>query len=101
MMDSLPEGPDFKVESLVLKGDLLDNNKKPLEEEVEFWYRDPIECVKEILGNPALRPHIKYAPEKMHQDLNRTVRVYEGIHTADWWWELQVRGLHRWGLYKC
>jgi hypothetical protein len=91
MMDSLPEGPGFQVQWLNVTGDLLDKNKKPIEEQVEFWHRDPIDCVKEILGNPALQPHIKYAPERIYQDLDRKIRVYEGMHTADWWWETQVR----------
>jgi hypothetical protein len=98
-IDSLPKGPGFEVETLTLTGDLLDKNGKPHTEHVKFWHRNPIDCVKEILGNPALQPHMKYAPEKLYQDMDKTIRVYEGMHTADWWWELQVRGQHEWKPY--
>ena len=38
------------------------------DEKLELWRRDPVECVKEVLGNPALKDHLKYAPERVYED---------------------------------
>jgi hypothetical protein len=61
-----------------------------LTENLELWHRDIIEAIEELIANPSLREHMKYAPIKMYEDQERTRRVYEGMETCDWWWEMQV-----------
>ena len=34
-------------------GELLGEDNAPIIEEHELWIRDPIECVRELIGNPA------------------------------------------------
>lgn len=60
---------------------------------VELWHRDPVECVRELLGNPSFKKQ-GYVPrrifKKMSEDGEGTNREYNEMWTADWWWEVQV-----------
>jgi len=56
---------------------------------IEFWYRDIIERVKWLLRQPAYAEHLLYAPQQQFDEHGR--RVYGEMHTADWWWEWQLR----------
>lgn len=59
-------------------------------EKLELWRRDPVECVRELLGNPALKEYMKYAPERVYEDVEQTTRVFDEMWTGDWWWDTQV-----------
>ncbi|KAJ7572109.1 hypothetical protein C8J56DRAFT_1069983 [Mycena floridula] len=56
-------------------------------EEIEFWHHDPAECVKELLGNPAFKDHMHYAPEQQYMDEKCTNRAYSESWTGKWWWD--------------
>lgn len=73
-----------------LTGDVLDKSGNPRSEELELWRRDPVECVRELIGNPALRDDMTYAPRKIFEDMEKEQRVWEEMYTADWWWDVQV-----------
>lgn len=60
-------------------------------EQLELWRQDPIECVQELVGNPAFVDHIQFQPERVYLDETRTNRQYDEMWTADWWWSKQVR----------
>jgi hypothetical protein len=82
----------MEVEEMELwRRDPGDNGQMEVEE-MELWRRDPVECVKELIGNPAFRKVMKYAPERVFKDAERKVRIYDEAWTADFWWEIQVRG---------
>ena len=49
-------------------GELLDENGEPVIDEHELWIRDPVECVRELIGNPAFREYMAYALEKTYAD---------------------------------
>ncbi|KAE9385288.1 hypothetical protein BT96DRAFT_960766 [Gymnopus androsaceus JB14] len=70
-------------------GDLLDDNGAARTEEFELWCCDPLECIKELIGNPAFRDHMKYAPECVYEDVERKEEVINETWTASWWWQLQ------------
>lgn len=59
-------------------------------EEVELWRRNPIECVEELIGNPAFKDLLAYSPERVFEDKRGSNRVYDEMHSADWWWTTQV-----------
>ena len=61
-----------------------------MQEAVELWLRDPIECIRELIGNPAFRDYLAYAPERVYTNQDATIRRYDEMWTADWWWNLQV-----------
>ncbi len=73
-----------------LTGDKKDADGKPLMEDLELWWHDPVEVIKDLMGNPVFCEVMKYAPEKLFEDCEEKSHVINEIWTADWWWELQV-----------
>ena len=49
-----------------------------------------MECIRELIGNPAFRDKMQYVPEKVYKDCDGNVRVFDEMWTGDWWWNLQV-----------
>ncbi|KAF8172517.1 hypothetical protein K438DRAFT_1981370 [Mycena galopus ATCC 62051] len=60
-------------------------------ETVELWFRDPVECVAELIGNPMFKDAMRYAPQKLFTDQAGTEEVVNEMWTASWWWEIQKR----------
>ena len=57
-------------------------------EPLEFFSRNPIDCVTYVLRQLSLASRMIWALSKyFNEDSNR---VYTEMHTADWWWEKQV-----------
>lgn len=95
-IDQLPQGPKWECDIEELQGDLLDEKGNPLTENLEFWRRNPVELVQELIGNPAFKDSLRYAPERVLEKVKgRVQRVYSEMWTADWWWDVQVRQLFR------
>lgn len=90
-IDCLPSGPAWVREIIKVKGDAYDEKGKEMTEEFEMWKRDPVECIRELLGNPDFHGNIAYAPERVYQDCERKVQVWDEMWTGSWWWETQVR----------
>ncbi|KAF9016925.1 hypothetical protein BDZ89DRAFT_903167, partial [Hymenopellis radicata] len=88
-IDELPGGVGWTVEEVVLLGDKVDIEGKKMEERLEVWYRDPVECIKELVGNPMFRDVMKYAPERQFEDASKTSEVINEMWTGSWWWDLQ------------
>ncbi len=86
-IDSLPTGTPWICDLLTVTGDLTGPKGENLTEELELWRRDPVECVKELIGNPAFEPHSSYAPVRVKK---AGVRYYGEMNTCDWWWDKQV-----------
>lgn len=57
-------------------------------ENIVFWHRNLIGCVKWILRQPAYKEHLVYAPVRSFNDAGH--RIYDEMNTGDWWWEKQV-----------
>lgn len=66
------------------------DGKTNMVEELELWRRDPVECVKDLMGNPAFRDHMSYVPEEVFADSEGTSRIYDKMWTGEWWWKMQV-----------
>jgi hypothetical protein len=78
-----------------LKGDELDPEGKQKTEVLELWHRDPVDCVRELLGNPTFKNQ-GYAPIRVFKSFDAATgaysnREYSEMWTADWWWKIQVR----------
>jgi hypothetical protein len=56
----------------------------------EVFYRDVIECIKSLFGDPNFTPHLRLAPEKHYTDDTKDTRMYHDMHTGKWWWSTQV-----------
>ncbi|KAF7359613.1 hypothetical protein MVEN_00685100 [Mycena venus] len=88
-IDDLPGGVGWKLEKVVLKGDLQDDNGNAMTETLELWYRDPVDCIRQLMGNPVFRDVMRYAPERVYEDEDRKSEVINEMWTAAWWWKLQ------------
>jgi len=89
-VDQLPTGPGWQCEIVDVVGDTLDNSSKPMGEKLELWRRDPLECIQELLGNPAFKDHVSYAPERVYTSTEGEEQVYDEMWTGDWWWNTQA-----------
>ncbi|KAI1782117.1 hypothetical protein LXA43DRAFT_906712, partial [Ganoderma leucocontextum] len=81
----------WKVEILEATGDELDESGKPRKETVEVWTRDPVECIRELIGNPVFEDFLRYEPVRNYSDEEGTNRIYENMWTGDWWWDMQLK----------
>ncbi|KAJ7739261.1 hypothetical protein DFH07DRAFT_965821 [Mycena maculata] len=75
---SLPGRPKFKRKEIIVGGEAYD-----------VYFRDILECVKALFGDPELAAHLKVAPERHYADEDQTVRLYHDMHTGKWWWATQ------------
>ncbi|KAJ3744256.1 hypothetical protein DFH05DRAFT_1535542 [Lentinula detonsa] len=88
-IDELPSGVEWQRRVLSLIGDLKDEDGNPLTEDLKLWFRDPVECVHELMGNPVFRKVMKYSPVKLFNDAEERSESIDEMWTAQWWWELQ------------
>ena len=61
-----------------------------MQEQLELWHRDPTECVKELIGNPAFKDYISYVAEHVYVDDEGVIRIFDEMWMDDWWWNTQV-----------
>lgn len=59
-IDLLPTGPEWQCKIVRIEGDRPGEDGKMMSEDVELWCRDPVECIQELIGNPALASDISY-----------------------------------------
>ncbi|KAI0632830.1 hypothetical protein C8Q77DRAFT_1058772 [Trametes polyzona] len=91
-IDALPRGQaKWSAEVFEAVGDMVGEDGLPRKEVVELWKRDPVDCIRELIGNPLFRDCIRYAPEKHYVDEDGTSRMYGNTWTGNWWWETQTR----------
>ena len=89
-VDQLPTGPEWMCDIVTITGDIVDENGVHMEENVEVWRRDPVECVTELMGNPAFKNNMSYVAEHIYLDKGGKVRIFDEMWTGDWWWDTQV-----------
>jgi hypothetical protein len=91
MVDGLPTGgPEWTCNIITIAGDAMNEEGETLTEDVELWRRDPVECVQELMGNPAFKDAMAFTPEKAFADAKGSNRIYDEMWTGDWWWDTQV-----------
>lgn len=76
----LPCRPTFHRSVVVVDGICFD-----------VYFRDVIECIKALYGDPEFAPYLVFAPEKHYSDKKGGNRLYHDLHTGRWWWSTQVR----------
>jgi hypothetical protein len=54
-----------------------------------LWTRNVLQCIQLLLGHLPFEEHTVYGPMKIFD--TRGHRIYNEIHTADWWWDTQDR----------
>ncbi|KAJ7235769.1 hypothetical protein C8J57DRAFT_1439347 [Mycena rebaudengoi] len=90
-LDRLPTGPGWKCNIVTAAGNIPDENEEMMTEDLELWRRDPVECIKELIGNPSSQNYMAYVPELVYSEKsgNASSRIIDEMWTADWWWEIQ------------
>ncbi|KAG6810014.1 hypothetical protein H0H92_013700 [Tricholoma furcatifolium] len=89
IIDKLPTGPEWHCKIVTVKGDLIGEDGELMTENLELWFRDPVEVVRELIGNPAFKEMMAYVPEQVFQDEACRERVFDEMWMANWWWNLQ------------
>jgi hypothetical protein len=64
-----------------------DNHQPP----IKYCSRDIIKSMRWFMWQPAYAEHLIYAPQGCLNSDIPPKRFYTEMHTADWWWETQVR----------
>ncbi|KAJ7760106.1 Zn-finger domain-containing protein [Mycena maculata] len=90
-VDQLPTGPEWTCKIVTAAGNRVDENDELMSEDLELWMRDPVECIKELMSNPAFRDHMAYAPERVYgtKEGHEESRIFDEMWTAEWWWKIQ------------
>ncbi len=89
-VDQLPEANPWIYDELTITGDVLGEDNKLLTDRLDLWRRDPVECIRELIGKSALQDVMGYAPEQVFSDEEGAKRIYDEMWTGDWWWDVQV-----------
>lgn len=76
----LPGRPMFRHEQIIVAGEAFD-----------IYYRDVLECIKALYGDPDFADNLVFALERHYTNDNEMVRLYSDMHTGKWWWNTQVR----------
>ncbi|KAI0348953.1 hypothetical protein OH77DRAFT_1465870 [Trametes cingulata] len=75
----VPSGrPRFKRREIVVQGEAF-----------EVYYRDILECICALFGDPEFANDLLLVPERHYTDKSRQTRVFFDMHTGDWWWRIQ------------
>ncbi|KAG2096657.1 hypothetical protein BD769DRAFT_1631432 [Suillus cothurnatus] len=85
----LPHGPAWNCTKVTVCGNRENENGELLEEDVDLWSRDPVECVKELIGNPSFKADMVYTPTRAYSDPAGEHRLIDEMWTADWWCKKQ------------
>jgi hypothetical protein len=83
-IDKLPHGPDWQVETIKIAGD------NDTFEVVDFWKRNPLDSLKQMLLDKQLGRHMKFVPQRHWTSRERKKRCRGEMWTSDLMWELQV-----------
>ncbi|KDQ15498.1 hypothetical protein BOTBODRAFT_108756 [Botryobasidium botryosum FD-172 SS1] len=92
-VDKLPvDGPGWNSEEITITGDKPDpSTGGKLTETVEVWWRDPVDCIEELIGNPMFKNFMGYAPLKEYKDKLKNDQLFNEMWTTNWWWDLQKK----------
>ena len=77
--NALPGRPSFQCCEVFIGGETL-----------EFYHHDLLNCIRSIYGDPEFAQDLVVCPERHYTDQGRTERIYNEMHTGDWWWAVQV-----------
>ncbi|KAG2128635.1 uncharacterized protein EDB93DRAFT_1095927 [Suillus bovinus] len=89
-VDELLHGATWSCKKISVQGNRTDEKGKPLHEDVELWMRNPVECIKDLIGNPLFKDQMVYTPACAYMDSAGLHRVIDDMWTADWWCDMQV-----------
>ena len=56
-----------------------------------LFYRDALDCVEYLFGNPLFADKLDFCPVRLYRNAELTIRMYTKWMTGDSAWEMQVR----------
>ena len=78
-------GDHWESRSFTVNSKIIDKERNTY----SFRYRSVLDVICFLLGHPPFAPNLSYAPIRL---LNKDdARVYNEMHTGDWWWETQLK----------
>jgi len=81
-IDVLPSGPAWSTVRIPLKG---------LYHYILFVFiRNPVEVVRNLIGNPLLKDFLHYAPQRVWTSSEMDNRIFDEMWTGERWWRMQV-----------
>ncbi|KAJ7016190.1 hypothetical protein C8F04DRAFT_1245633 [Mycena alexandri] len=83
MIDEIPD-------RAVWKSKLLSFPDRP-DEKYTIRYRDPLDAIRSLLGNPTHAKDIVYAPKRIFSSQAKDNRVYNEMWTGKWWSAVQAQ----------
>jgi hypothetical protein len=84
MLDGLPTGsPEWTCNIITIASNAMNKEGETLTEDVELWRRNPVECVQELMGNPAFKDAMAFTPEKAFADPKGGNQVYDEMWTGE------------------
>jgi len=57
---------------------------------IKYWSRAIIKRMRWLMRQPAYAEHLIHAPQRCFISNTPPKPLYAELHTADWWWEIQV-----------
>ncbi|KAI0753003.1 hypothetical protein C8Q80DRAFT_1217332 [Daedaleopsis nitida] len=72
--------PRFIRRKIIVAGEVFD-----------IFYRDILQCVRALYGDPEFTGILVFTPERHYTDADKTVHVYFDMHTGQWWWDTQKK----------
>ena len=75
----LPGHPPFERTEIIIGNECL-----------ELYSRNVLSCIRGLFGDPTFTHDLVFCPERVYTNPERTERIYNGIHTGSWWWDVQV-----------
>ncbi|KAF8594669.1 hypothetical protein BDV93DRAFT_420039, partial [Ceratobasidium sp. AG-I] len=90
-LKKLPSGPEWRKEEIVLLGNRYNRRGRQQKEKLQFWYRNPVEVVKEILLRPEFSDLLVYEPRETFVDESLQEHVCDEMWTGRWWKEIQKK----------
>ncbi|KAF7290282.1 hypothetical protein MIND_01342200 [Mycena indigotica] len=93
-IDALPTGPQWMCTPMTVTGDEMDGNGERKVEVVELWHRNPLQCIAELLGNPAFKEDQTFKPMRLFRTRDTLTgelknQEYDEMWTGTWWWDTQ------------
>ncbi|KAG8700746.1 hypothetical protein FRC09_005778 [Ceratobasidium sp. 395] len=82
-IDKLPHGPDWFARDLII------GEGGPHKRDHLMFFRPVVDVIRKLIGNPAFKHVMRYAPERHWTSKWQHSRVYGEMWTGDWWWRRQ------------
>jgi len=82
IIDNIPPHAEWQTRSLWFRSDP--------DAKHYIHYRNPLDAIQLLLGNPAHTKHIVYKPKKVFVNARKEKRIYHEMWTGRWWNTVQV-----------